>query len=69
MPDYAQIDVTIQNTVTLGATVLNNNLASFASYAILMDQAIGHQVPLTSLGTAACLLGPSHTRHMGAWNR
>ena len=34
----------IQNTVTLGASVLNNNSASYASYAILLDQAIGHQV-------------------------
>ena len=39
-----QIDVKIQNLVTLGATVLNNNSASYASYAILLDQAIGHQV-------------------------
>ena len=67
MHDCAQIDVTIQNTVTLGATVLNNNSASYASYAILMDQAIGHQVPLTSRGTAARLLGHFHTEHMGAW--
>jgi len=39
-----QIDVKIQNTVTLGATVLNNNSASYASFAILINQAIGHQV-------------------------
>lgn len=39
-----QIDVKIQNLVTLGASVLNNNSASYASYAILLDQAIGHQV-------------------------
>ena len=69
MHDCAQIDVTIQNTVTLGATVLNNNSASYASYAILMDQAIGHQVPLASLGTAARLLGSFQTKHMGAWNQ
>ena len=41
-----QIDVKIQNTVTLGATVLNNNSASYASFAILINQAIGHQVIL-----------------------
>lgn len=34
----------MQNTVTLGATALNNNSAAYASYAILIDQAIGQQV-------------------------
>jgi hypothetical protein len=39
-----QASVKIQNTVTLGATSLNNNSNAYASYAILIDQAIGHQV-------------------------
>ena len=34
----------IQNAVTLGANALNNNSAAYASYAILVDQAIGHAV-------------------------
>ena len=54
-----QIDVKIQNTVTLGATVLNNNSASYASYAILLDQAIGHQVQSHSL----------YSRPAYAWSR
>ncbi len=41
----AQADVKVQNMVTLGATALNNNSAAYASYAILIDQAIGQQVP------------------------
>ena len=50
-----QIDVKIQNLVTLGATVLNNNSASYASYAILLDQAIGHQVFYSNLVQWACI--------------
>ena len=41
---HAQADVKIQNAVTLGANALNNNSNSYASYAILVDQAIGHAV-------------------------
>lgn len=39
-----QADVKIQNAVTLGATALNNNSAAYASYAILLDQALGQAV-------------------------
>lgn len=56
---HAQIDVKIENTVTLGATSLNNNSASYASYAILLDQAIGHQAsppPISQLPNPC--LGP-----------
>ncbi len=33
----------INNAVTVGATVLNNNSASYASFAILMDQTLARQ--------------------------
>lgn len=34
----------ISNAVTVGATVLNNNSATYASFAILMDQTLARQV-------------------------
>ncbi len=43
-PCNIQADVKVQNMVTLGASALNNNSAAYASYAILVDQAIGQQV-------------------------
>ena len=47
----------LQNMVTLGATLLSNTTDTYASFAVLMDQAIGRAViPLTSL--AAVLLQP-----------
>ncbi len=33
----------INNAVTVGATVLNNNSATYASFAILMDQTLARQ--------------------------
>ncbi|KAK9828062.1 hypothetical protein WJX81_007140 [Elliptochloris bilobata] len=36
--------VMISNAVTVGATVMNNNSASYASFAILMDQTLARQV-------------------------
>ena len=45
-----QADVKVQNMVTLGASVLNNNSAAYASYAILVDQAIGQQVTYSHRG-------------------
>lgn len=46
-----QADVKVQNMVTLGASALNNNSAAYASYAILVDQAIGQQVTYSHHGT------------------
>lgn len=40
----AQQHVMISNAVTVGATVLNNNSATYASFAILMDQTLARQV-------------------------
>ena len=40
----------INNAVTVGATVLNNNSATYASFAILMDQTLARQVRGSGLG-------------------
>lgn len=42
----AQTGVKLQNTVTLGATMLSNSTDSYASFAVLMDQALGRAVSL-----------------------
>ena len=36
----------MQNTITLGATLLSNSTESYASFAVLMDQSVGRAVSL-----------------------
>ncbi|BDA51604.1 hypothetical protein COCOBI_19-1600 [Coccomyxa sp. Obi] len=57
-------DVKVQNTVTLGATALNNNSAAYASYAILIDQAIGQQIVKSAAAAASSQASAAAGRHL-----
>jgi len=69
----------INNAVTVGATMLNNNSATYASFAILMDQTLARQArrlspasrtpsypPVPRRTPRPCLLPERALHHNGA---
>ena len=45
----AQQSVKVSNIVTLGATLLSNSTDTYASFAVLVDQALGRAVRFLTL--------------------
>ena len=45
---HVQENIKIQNTVTLGASLLTNDSSTYASFAVLLDQAVARAVRATA---------------------
>ena len=46
--------ITVQNTVTMVSNLLTNDSSTYASFAVLVDQAIGRAVSLSSVLHSPC---------------